>query len=76
MKYLNVQELTPSLAAIVNEVSVNQSEIVLTRNGIPLAKIVPYTTSRIKHYPLRGMPITISSDFDESMSDLWEALSE
>ena len=76
MKYLNVQELTPSLAAIVNEVSVNQSEIVLTRNGIPLAKIVPSTTSRIKHYPLRGMPITISADFDEPMSDLWEALSE
>ncbi|MFN8969302.1 MAG: type II toxin-antitoxin system Phd/YefM family antitoxin, partial [Pseudanabaena sp.] len=41
MKYLNVQEVNPSLAAIVNEVSVNQSEIVITRNGIPLAKIVP-----------------------------------
>ena len=76
MKYLNVQEVNPSLAAIVNEVSVNQSEIVITRNGIPLAKIVPYTTSRIKHYPLRGMPIKISADFDEPMSDLWEALSE
>ena len=76
MKYLNVQEVNPSLAAIVNEVSVSQSEIVITRNGIPLAKIVPYTTSRIKHYPLREMPITISADFDEPMSDLWEALSE
>lgn len=76
MKYLNVQEVNPSLAAIVNEVSVNQSEIVITRNGIPLAKIVPYATPRIKHYPLRGMPIKISADFDEPMSDLWEALSE
>jgi hypothetical protein len=30
MKYLNVQEVNPSLAAIVNEVSVTQSEIVIT----------------------------------------------
>ena len=72
MKYLNVQEVNPE---IVNEVSDSQSEIVITRNGIPLARIVPYTT-RIKHYPLRGIPITISADFDEPMSDLWEALSE
>lgn len=73
MKYLNVQEVNP---AIVNEVSDSQSEIVITRNGIPLARIVPYTPTRIKHYPLRGIPITISADFDEPMSDLWEALSE
>ena len=76
MKYLNVQEVNPSFAAIVNEVSVSQSEIVITRNGIPLARIIPYTPTRIKHYPLRGMPITISADFDEPMSDLWEALNE
>lgn len=29
-----------------------------------------------KTYPLRGLPITISDDFDEPMSDLWEALAE
>ena len=27
-------------------------------------------------YPLRGLPITISDDFDESMPELWEALAE
>jgi hypothetical protein len=26
-------------------------------------------------YPLRGLPITISDDFDEPMSELWEATS-
>lgn len=76
MKYLNVLEINPSIAAMVNEVSVSQSEIVITRNGIPLARIVPYVVSRPKHYPLLGMPIKIAADFDEPMSDLWEALSE
>lgn len=29
-----------------------------------------------KIYPLRGLPITISDDFDEPMPELWEALAE
>ena len=35
----------------------------------------PQTTPE-KTYPLRGLPITISDDFDEPMSELWEALGE
>jgi hypothetical protein len=27
-----------------------------------------------KTYPLRGLPITLSEDFDEPMPDLWDAL--
>ena len=34
------------------------------------------TTTSEKTYPLRGLPITISDDFDEPMSELWEALGE
>jgi hypothetical protein len=30
----------------------------------------------IKHNPLRGTPIIISSDFDEPMPKLWDALAE
>jgi hypothetical protein len=33
------------------------------------------TTSQ-KTYPLRGLPITISPDFDDPMPELWEALAE
>jgi hypothetical protein len=29
-----------------------------------------------KIYPLRGLPITISEDFDDPMPELWEALTE
>jgi len=76
MQYLNVKEIDPAFAAIVNQVSVTQSEIVITRNGIPLARILPCSIPRVEHYPLLGMPITIADDFDESMPDLWEALSE
>ena len=35
----------------------------------------PQNTSE-KIYPLRGLPIKIADDFDEPMSELWEALAE
>ena len=37
---------------------------------------VSKTTYTSRHYPLRGKPITIAADFDESMPELWEALAE
>ncbi|MGL5807370.1 MAG: type II toxin-antitoxin system Phd/YefM family antitoxin [Xenococcaceae cyanobacterium] len=77
MKYINVQETEVSLAAIVDEITTTQSEIVITRNGLPVARITPcQTTIPVGHYPLRGMPITIADDFDEPMPELWEALGE
>jgi hypothetical protein len=35
-----------------------------------------FKTPSKKTYPLRGLPITISEDFDDSMPELWEALKE
>jgi hypothetical protein len=37
---------------------------------------MPPKTTPEKTYPLRGLPITISDDFDEPMPELWEALAE
>ena len=34
------------------------------------------STTSEKVYPLRGLPITISDDFDEPMPELWEAIAE
>ena len=33
-------------------------------------------TTPEKTYPLRGLPITISEDFDDPMPELWEVLTE
>jgi hypothetical protein len=42
---------------------------------IDLDKISSAELTVKKHYPLRGMPLVIAEDFDEPMSDLWDALS-
>ncbi len=77
MKYLNMQETNVPLMAILDEVKATQSEIVIIRNGLPVARIVPCQNySSAQNYPLRGMPITIIADFDEPMPEMWEALAE
>ena len=44
-------------------------------NAIQKDTTVPKTTLE-KTYPLRGLPITISEDFDDPLPELWEALAE
>ena len=43
-----------------------------------IQKVKWYETKQMapQHYPLRGMPITITEDFDEPMQELWEVLGE
>jgi antitoxin (DNA-binding transcriptional repressor) of toxin-antitoxin stability system len=76
MKYLNIQETDSTLTTLLDEVTTTQTEIVIIRNGIPIARMIPYETnqSATGHYLLRGMPITIAEDFDDPMPDLWDAL--
>ncbi len=86
MKHLEIKEADSTLAMLLDEVTANQREIVITRNGIPVARILPCEVKDAKHnYPLRGMPVAmplatiedgIASDFDEPMPELWEALDE
>lgn len=78
MKYLNIQDTDSILTALLDEMTATQTEVVVTRDGIPVARIVPWQAKQASthHYPLRGMPIVIAEDFDESMPELWEALGE
>jgi antitoxin (DNA-binding transcriptional repressor) of toxin-antitoxin stability system len=78
MKYLNVSETDSILTKILDELTATQTEVVITREGTPVARIVPWQAKPIlaNNYPLRGMSITIAEDFDRPMPDLWEALGE
>ena len=77
MKHLEIKEVNTTLALLIHEIATNQDEIIITQNGAPIARVIPFTTkSEIpNNYPLREMPITISEDFDEAMPELWDALS-
>ncbi|MBD6614317.1 type II toxin-antitoxin system Phd/YefM family antitoxin [Komarekiella sp. 'clone 1'] len=76
MKYLNIQDTDSTFTALLDEVVATQTEVVVTRDGIPVARIVPWQAKRTSnhYYPLRRMPIVIAKDFDEPMPELWETL--
>lgn len=42
MKYLNIQDTDSTLTALLDEVAATQTEVVVTRDRIPVARIVPW----------------------------------
>jgi hypothetical protein len=59
------------LLSFLRQTRLSQSE---SSVSIDSAEISSAGLTAQKHYPLRGMPLVIAEDFDEPMSDLWDAL--
>lgn len=78
MKSLNVSEARKNLPRLASEVNETREPLVITRRGRPLAILMPYSESEEKKesdiYPLRGTSIDMSPDFDDSLDEMWEAL--
>jgi prevent-host-death family protein len=57
-------------------------EVIVTRRGKSVAKIVPVGASSDaraatnERYPLRGTVLFVAEDFDAPLEDLWEAMSD
>jgi hypothetical protein len=64
-------DLLQVLLSFLRQTRLSQSEPSVS---IDLAEISSAGLTAQKHYPLRGMPLVIAEDFDEPMSDLWDAL--
>ncbi len=66
MKSVNIHEAKTHLSRLVEEAAAGE-EIIIAKNGKPVAKLVPYTTSRERR-PLGGMEgqIWMADDFDET----------
>jgi antitoxin (DNA-binding transcriptional repressor) of toxin-antitoxin stability system len=58
---------------MIREVETSHEPLMLTRHGKVIVKLVPVDEVPRDQYALRGKPVTVSSDFDDSMDDL-EAL--
>ena len=78
MKTLKISKVRQQLPALLKLIEKARESIMITRYGKPVASIIPFSgeATERNQYPLRGMPITISEDFDEPMPDLWEAQRE
>lgn len=78
MRYLDIADAQRDLLAVLDEIAVSREEVMITRDGIEVAKILPCEKTKLEasKYPLRGLPIHIADDFDEPLPELWEAMKE
>jgi len=76
MKTLTISEARSHLTDLVRDMKIDREPIVLTRHGKPVARIEPLRRDRkvADRYTLRGLPIEVSSDFDDPCEDLWSVL--
>ncbi len=77
MKTLTISDVRGHFPELVEEVASTHEGVIITRRGKPRACLMPYEhhDHRETRYPLRGLPITVSDDFDEPLPELWEVLS-
>lgn len=75
MKYLDVAD-AQNLVSLLDEIAVSREEVMITRDGIGVAMILPFNSVKPgdNPHPLRGMPIHIPDDFDEPLTELWDAM--
>ena len=78
MKTMSISEVRNRLPAVVDKVKASREAVVVTCHGKPMVRIVPYEDKKNtkNKYPLRGLPIRISEEFDEPMPELWDAISK
>lgn len=78
MKYLDIADAQKALPKLLDEIAVSNEEVMITRDGIAVAMILPFKGAkpRATEHPLQGMPIYIADDFDAPQPELWEAINE
>ena len=76
MHAVSVSDLRGALPELLKKVETTHEPLMVTRHGKPVAKLVPTDNKEKKAYALRGKSIQISSDFDEPMEELLEAVEE
>jgi prevent-host-death family protein len=68
--FVSLYDAKTHLSRLVDRAAAGE-EIVITKNGVPLAKLVAAPSTRKKRRPVNALGITsISDDFDEPMPDL------
>ncbi len=78
MKTLNVSQARQQLPQLVAKIVALGEEILVTKRGKPVIKLVPCKNQdkRKQKYPLRGLTLWMSDDFDQPLLDWWESLAQ
>jgi prevent-host-death family protein len=72
VKTVGIFEAKTHLSALVEEVARGET-VVVTKNGLPVAKIVPVEQSTPRNFGKGDARVVISDDFDELPAELLRA---
>ena len=72
MEIYNVTEAKANLSAILAGIEANHKEVILSRGGKPIAKVVPYVEAAKKNNRIGAMKgkIWVAPDYDEWPEDI------
>ena len=80
MRSLSLSSARSMLPSLLDDVFTKHETIIISRNGKPVAQLSPLSSDTYQkeaaRFPLRGVSITISDDFDKPAPELWEALEQ
>ncbi len=76
MQAMNISDARKNLPHLISEIAASRNEVLITRHGRPVAKLVAYESDEKKQnkYPLRGLEFQVKGDFDEPLPEMWDAL--
>lgn len=78
MREMSISETRKNLPQVISEILASGEEVMITRNGRPVAKLVGHLSDEgdTQRYPLRGLQFQVEGEFDAPLPDMWEALQE
>ena len=78
MRSFSISSARSKLPSLLDDVFTKHETIIISRKGKPVAQLSPIPADTFQDeaacFPLRGVSITISDNFDEPAPELWEAL--
>ncbi len=75
MAKVNVHKAKSQLSKLI-EMAKNGEEVVIAKNGVPEARLVPYEKEPKEWFGMDAGKIWIADDFDEWPEDIWKAMTD
>lgn len=75
MTKVNVHEAKTNLSKLIEKAK-NGEDVVIAKNGVPEARLIPYEKKRKDWFGMDEGKIWIADDFDEWPADIWKAMTD
>ncbi|MBN1193359.1 MAG: type II toxin-antitoxin system Phd/YefM family antitoxin [Coriobacteriia bacterium] len=76
MRTMTISEVRNALPRVLAQLRESHEPVTILRYGKAIAKIVPVEDTGEMKYPLRGLPLGMTEDFNEPLPQLWDVFEQ